>query len=68
MNKLLIPFIFMCSIVALNGFSQTIYVDAARGNERGTGTSAHPFPDLEKAVASAAALKGDEPVIIKIYP
>ena len=48
--------------------SQTIYVDALKGNNSGNGTLTSPVYSLGKAIALAAMLPGDKPVTIKLAP
>ena len=48
--------------------SQTLFVDAVKGNDEAKGTAAEPFRSLEKAVSVTNVFSGDEPVTIKLAP
>lgn len=48
--------------------AQSIFVDAIKGHDEAKGSITDPFSSLEKAVALASGLLGNEPVTIKVYP
>ncbi len=48
--------------------AQTIFVDPVNGNDAQAGTATAPLATLGKAVATANAFSGQEPVAIKLQP
>lgn len=48
--------------------AQTIFVDPLKGKDTGAGTATAPLATLGKAVATATAFTGNEPVSIKLFP
>jgi len=68
MNRLfLFPFLAFMLIVGY-AKSQTLFVDALKGNDSAMGTMTEPLHSLERAVVIAGTFTGNEPVTIKMAP
>jgi len=68
MNRTFLVYFLVFMLIAEYAQSQTLFVDAAKGNDEAKGTAAEPFRSLEKAVSVANVFSGDEPVTIKLAP
>jgi len=68
MNRTFLVYFLVFTLIAEYAQSQTLFVDAVKGNDEAKGTAAEPFRSLEKAVSAANVFSGDEPVKIKLAP
>lgn len=68
MNKITLLALSTWLTLVGSAYAQIVYVDAQKGKDQAQGTLTDPLASLEKAVALASDLPGQQPVRIKIYP
>ena len=67
MKKLMLLAILTLTMLS-NTHAQTIFVDAVKGTNKGSGTITDPTSNLENAVTIASRYAGNEPITIKVAP
>ncbi|HEY9004041.1 MAG TPA: hypothetical protein VIM89_21970 [Mucilaginibacter sp.] len=68
MNRAFLIYFLACVLIAGSAKSQTLFVDAVKGNDDAKGTVAEPLRSLERAATVASTFTGNEPVTIKLAP
>ena len=68
MNRLFFVALLAFVLIAGPARSQTLFVDAVKGNDNAKGTVTEPLRSLERAVTITNTFNGDEPVTIRLAP
>ena len=68
MNRTFLVFYLVFMFTTRSAKSQTLFVDAIKGNDDAKGTVTEPLRSLERSVAITNTFAGDKPVTIKLAP
>lgn len=68
MIRVFLVFFLALTLIATSAKSQTLFVDAVKGNDNAKGTVTDPLRSLERAVLITNAFTGNQPVTIKLAP